>query len=122
MRDEKPNSSLTSPLLGRPGSSDPNSPFYDDPLFGHPWMTAEQSEAKRRKRHALWRSWLSDDDWRQIAALAEQVDPLFTPARIEGLGGGRLAVGVRLTGSAGGHSGERIGTLRAGKVEVIVWS
>lgn len=110
-----------SPLLHHPGSKDKNSPFYDDPLYGHPWVGDRRRAELRRKRHDLWLSRLTDSDWRRIEALADQVTRWESPARIEDLDAKGIAVGVCRSGEEGLCSGERIGSLKCGDVAVLVW-
>lgn len=109
------------PLVGHPGSSGPNSPFYDDPLRGHPWMTADERDARRAKRHKLWLSRLSETDWSRIRALADQVTTGFSPARLDDLDARGIAIGVCAVGEEKLLSGERVGTVRDGAVAVLVW-
>jgi hypothetical protein len=94
---------------------------HNDTLYGNPWQSSEEREAKRAERHALWRSRLSEVDWARINALAKQVRPGFTPARLEELDAPGLAVGVCRVGEERLFSGERIGTVRSGEVAVLVW-
>lgn len=112
---------MTSALTGHPSSRDPSSPFYDDPLYGHPWQTPEQREAKRRHRHAVWLSRLTEADWARICALAEQVTPSSCPARLDDLDAKGIAVGVCPPDEVRWISGERIGTVRDGEIAVVVW-
>lgn len=112
---------MTSPLLGHPGSKDPNSPFYDDPLYGHPWQGAERREELRRKRHRLWLSQLTERDWRRIREAAEKVTPMDGGARFDDLDAKGIAVGLCIADHARYFSGERIGAVRNGQVAVLVW-
>lgn len=96
-------------------------PFHNDPLYGNPWQSSEEREALRKARHELWRSRLSEADWARITALAKQVRPGFTPARLEDLDAPHLAVGVCLVGEERLYSGERIGTVLEGAVAALIW-
>lgn len=85
-------------------------------------QTPEERDRQRRLRHARWKASLSDRDWVRITALARQVTPGFTPARLDDLDAPAIAVGVCEVGHEGRSSGERIGTLRDGQVAVLVWA
>jgi hypothetical protein len=90
-----------------------------DDLYGSPWETPEEREHRQRRRHAYWRSILSDRDWARIAAIADQVTPIRGVARLEDLDARGIAVGACLVGEETRFSGERIGVIR-GKA-VLVW-
>jgi hypothetical protein len=78
-------------------------------------------EHERAERHKRWIAELSDRDWTRIRALARQVTPEYVPARLDDLDARGLAVGVAWAGAETRTSGERIGSLRDGKVAVLVW-
>ena len=96
-------------------------PFRDDPLYGHPWQTPQEHAAKRRARHALWRSRLTDRDWARIQALAREVRPGYQPARLDDLDAPGIAVGVCQAGDEHLSAGERIGAVRDETVAILVW-
>ena len=109
------------PPFGVP-SNNPASPFYDDPLFGHPWMSRAEAEARRQYRHRLWSARLTARDRARILELARQVSPAFCPARLEDLDARGLAVGVAPAGCKWRcGSGEQIATVLEGTVAVLVW-
>lgn len=87
-----------------------------DELYGSPWQTGEEREARRRRRHAYWLSLLTKGDWERIAALASAALPM---PRLDDLEAPGIAVGVCEPGTEFRYSGERIGELR-GKA-VLVW-
>lgn len=80
-----------------------------------------QLEREKRERHKRWLSLLSEADWGKIHALARQVSPSFTPARIEDLDAG-FAVQCVPAESAFRHSGEVIGTVREKSVAILVYA
>jgi hypothetical protein len=86
-----------------------------------PPPTAQDLDRARRERHARWKASLSDRDWARILALAKEVTPLYVPARLDDLDAPGIAVGVCPVGHETRTSGERIGTVRAGQVAVLVW-
>lgn len=90
-------------------------------IFEHPADTSEQTADKRRRRHAYWLSLLTEDDWRRIGELADQTSDQFSPARLDDLDAPGIAAGTVAVGHERYVSGERIGTLRAGTVAVLVW-
>ena len=81
----------------------------------------EVREAEIRERHKRWIASLSDRDWDRIRALAREVTPQFSPARLDDLDAKGLAVGVCPVGQERWCSGERIGAVRNGEVAVLVW-
>lgn len=86
-----------------------------------PPLTPEERQRERRSRHARWKASLSDRDWARISALARQVTPIFTPARLDDLDAPGIAVGVCPAGEERRSSGERIGAMLEGSVAVLVW-
>lgn len=90
-------------------------------LYGSPWQPAAAREALRRARHKLWLSRLTERDWSRIEALADIVERGESPARLDGLDAPGIAVGACIVGDEKRFNGERIGTLREGRVAVLVW-
>lgn len=90
-------------------------------VSAHMHRPAEVVAAETRERHREWISRLTDTDWTRIRALARQVVPGFTPARIEDLEAPGLSVGVCAVGDEHLFSGERVGTVRDGTVAMLVW-
>lgn len=86
----------------------------------HP-LSNEAVELDRQARVRDYISRITPADWARIRALARQVTDIYCPARLEDLEARGIAVGVRLAASIAGSSGLRIGTVRNGEVEVLVW-
>src|SRR6185437_9138753 len=97
-------------------------PFFDDPLYGHPWQSPAAATAKRRARHKARLDSLTARDWARIRALARQVSPGYGPARLDDLDAPGIAVGVCMSGDEWHFSGERVGSLRGGAVALLVWA
>jgi hypothetical protein len=97
---------------------EPQRPSRDE-LFGSPWLSPIDQAQRQRRRHAYWKSLLTDRDWARIASLADRVTPIRGVARLEDLDAKGIAVGACLIGEETRFSGERIGTIR-GKA-VLVW-
>jgi hypothetical protein len=84
-------------------------------------MASRPGAAERRKRYIAA---LSDRDWNRIRALAREVTPGYTPARLDDLDAKTIAVGVTQPGGESYVSGERIGEIAVRpdwKLPVIVW-
>lgn len=75
-------------------------------------------DAHTRYKRSL--AMLSDADWARIRAMARQVNEVYAPPALGDLSL-PLRVGACMTGHERRFSGERVGTLRAGRVAVLVW-
>ena len=89
--------------------------------FAHMHRPAEVIEAEARERHKRWLALLTEGDWLRIRALAKQVRPGYSPARLDDLDATTLAAGVCAVGDEHLFSGERVGTVRDGTVAVLIW-
>lgn len=90
-----------------------------DELYGPVGQSAEAREHRRRARHRLWVSSLSQRDWARLARQADLVAAGQPQARIEDLDAPRIAAAVIEPWLVGYLSGERIGALRG--LAVVVW-
>lgn len=92
----------------------------DDP-YGSPWQTPEEREARRKVRHARWLASLTDADWLKLGEAADRVSVSCPGIPVDGLDAPLRAL-VCEVGWEVHFNGERIGTLKGGKVAVLVWA
>lgn len=90
---------------------------HSDPTAFRP--TNAPCDPHVRERHQRWRAMLKSVDWTRIRALSRQVNDAFAPAPLTDLSV-PLRVSVCTVGQQRRFQGECIGTLRDGRVAVLV--